>query len=86
MNKDNKNTEVDNTDKKLHISDVIHSIFGEYHEMSVKYIKEYERELYRMSDIDKEKLYTQSLIASFISRAKSEAIEECIKVLKKYCV
>jgi len=23
MNKDNKNTEVDNTDKKLHISDVI---------------------------------------------------------------
>ena len=78
MNKDNKNTEVDNTDKKLHISDVIHSIFGEYHEMSVKYIKEYERELYRMGDIDKEKLYT--------SRAKSEAIEECIKVLKKYCV
>jgi hypothetical protein len=25
MNKDNKNTEVDNTDKKLHISDVISS-------------------------------------------------------------
>jgi hypothetical protein len=78
MNKDNKNTEVNDIDKKLHISDVIHSIFGEYHEMSVKYIKEYERQLYRMGDIDKEKLYT--------SRAKSEAIEECIKVLKKYCV
>jgi hypothetical protein len=78
MNKDNKNTEVDSTDKKLHISDVIHSIFGEFHEMSVKYIKEYERELYRVGDIDKEKLYT--------NRAKSEAIEECIKVLKKYCV
>ena len=27
MNKDNKNTEVDNTDKKLHISDVMFSIF-----------------------------------------------------------
>ena len=26
MNKDNKNTEVDNTDKKLHISDVRNSI------------------------------------------------------------
>jgi hypothetical protein len=78
MNKDNKNTELNDTDKKLHISDVIHSIFEEYHEMSVKHIKEYERELYRMGDIDKEKLYT--------SRAKSEAIEECIKVLKKYCV
>jgi len=26
MNKDNKNTEVDNTDKKLHISDVINSV------------------------------------------------------------
>jgi hypothetical protein len=26
MNKDNKKTEVDSTDKKLHISDVIHSI------------------------------------------------------------
>jgi hypothetical protein len=26
MNKDNKNTEVDNTDKKLHISDVMNSI------------------------------------------------------------
>jgi hypothetical protein len=78
MNKDNKRDELENMDKKLHISDVIHSIFGEYHEMSVKYIKEYERELYRIGDIDKEKLYT--------SRAKSEAIEECIKVLKKYCV
>ena len=27
MEKDNKNTEVDNTDKKLHISDVMFSIF-----------------------------------------------------------
>lgn len=78
MNTDNKNTEHDNTDKKLHISDVIHSIFGEFHEMSVKYIKEYERELYKLGDIDKEKLYT--------NRVKSEAIEECIKVVKKYCV
>jgi len=78
MEEVNKNREVDNTDKKLHISDVIHSIFSEYHEMSVKYIKEYEREFYRIGDIDKEKLYT--------SKAKSEAIEECIKVLKKFCV
>ena len=69
--------DLDKSDEKLHTSDVIHSIFSEYHEMSVKYIKEYERELYRVGDIDEEKLYT--------SRAKSEAIEECIKVLKKIC-
>ena len=32
MNIDNKNTEVDNTDKKLHISDVIPRYkFGTYH-------------------------------------------------------
>jgi len=30
MNKDNKNTEVDNTDKKLHISDVMNSTFTEF--------------------------------------------------------
>lgn len=29
MNKDNKNTELDNTDKKLHISDVMFSSFYE---------------------------------------------------------
>jgi hypothetical protein len=45
--------------------------FTEYHEMSVKYIKECE--LYKVGDIDKEKLYT--------NRSKSDAIEECIKVL-----
>jgi hypothetical protein len=28
MNKDNKNTEVDNTDKKLHISDVMCSVLS----------------------------------------------------------
>ena len=28
---DNKNTELDNTDKKLHISDVISSFFLHYH-------------------------------------------------------
>ena len=65
-------------EKQCAIHDVIHSIFAEYHEMSVKYIKEYERELYKVGDIDKEKLYT--------NRAKSDAIEECIKVLNKYCV
>ena len=31
MEKVNKNTEVDNTDKKLHISDVISSFFLHYH-------------------------------------------------------
>ena len=61
-------------ENKIH--DVIQSIFDEYDEMSVKYIKEYERELYKLGDIDKEKLYT--------NRAKSEAIEECIKMLNCY--
>jgi len=30
MNKDNKNTELDNTDKKLHISDVMYRLFDDY--------------------------------------------------------
>jgi hypothetical protein len=30
MNKDNKNAEVDNTDKKLHISDVIVSLYSDF--------------------------------------------------------
>ena len=36
MNKDNKNTEVDNTDKKLHISDVINSKLNEYYKKRYK--------------------------------------------------
>jgi hypothetical protein len=42
MEKDNKNTEVDNTDKKLHISDVIEryeKIKNEYSECMSNYIK-----------------------------------------------
>ena len=34
MGKDNKNTEVDNTDKKLHISDVIQTL-NDFHEWSL---------------------------------------------------
>ncbi len=37
MDKDNKNTELDNTDKKLHISDVIPRYkFGTYHRDSIE--------------------------------------------------
>lgn len=42
--KDTKN------EKEYTIHDVILSIFAEYQEMSAKYIKEYERELYRMGE------------------------------------
>ena len=43
MNKDNKNTEVDNTDKKLHISDVIYSIQERItnHQKDIKYWEDY---------------------------------------------
>jgi hypothetical protein len=42
MNKDNKNSEVNDTDKKLHISDVIKRIQSlkiQYHECYGKYIQ-----------------------------------------------
>lgn len=45
MNKDNKNTEVDNTDKKLHISDVI-----------TRCIHDFVNELVISENIDKNKL------------------------------
>jgi formylmethanofuran dehydrogenase subunit E len=34
MNKDNKNTELDNTDKKLHISDVMCCFCGKLHKQA----------------------------------------------------
>ena len=37
MNKDNKNTELKNTDKKLHISDVSDSLFNRLKELIVEY-------------------------------------------------
>jgi hypothetical protein len=37
MNKDNKNTELDNTDKKLHISDVIFWFKLRWLKMKTKY-------------------------------------------------
>ena len=37
MDKDNKNTELDNTDKKLHISDVSVSLFNKLKDCMVEY-------------------------------------------------
>ena len=54
MNKDNKNTELDNTDKKLHISDVIKSLPTEQdciitgHERKSKLPIEYDKNSYEL--------------------------------------
>jgi hypothetical protein len=37
MNKDNKNIELNNTDKKLHISDVSDSLFDKLKEVMIEY-------------------------------------------------
>jgi hypothetical protein len=75
MNKDNKNTEVNDTDKKLHISDVMNSILNELNDKSIEYIKKYECSLYSVGEIDS---------MTMIYKEQSDAVEECIKIVKKY--
>ena len=58
MNKDNKNTEVDNTDKKLHISDVSDD-FVNWFEDRESYLKQYkkiQKELGNMCNLTKKEL------------------------------
>lgn len=69
--------ENENNDKQCNIQNVIHSLFKEYDDLSKNYIKKYESCLYSVGEIDEmTKLWS----------AKSDAVEECIKILKKYYV
>ena len=55
MNKDNKNTELDNTDKKLHISDVMCSLLcliGILMKISKKGETDLLEKMYKNGDID----------------------------------
>jgi hypothetical protein len=73
MNKDNKNTEVDNTDKKLHISDVIHSI-------SPQILKE----LYQMGFDDG---WNEMSNTEYSHDSEVKGFDKVIEELyKKYCV
>lgn len=75
MDKDNKRTESDNTDKKLHISDVMNGILNELNGKHIEYIKKYECSLYSVGDIDS---------MTIVYKEQLNAVEECIKIVKKY--
>jgi hypothetical protein len=66
MNKDNKNTEVDNTDKKLHISDVSDSLFDRLKEVIIEYCS-----LTDDSSIDTELEYHIKRYETYIHRTKT---------------
>jgi hypothetical protein len=66
MNKDNKNTEVDNTDKKLHISDVSDSLFDRLKEVIIEYCS-----LTDNSSIDTELEYHIKKYETYIHRTKT---------------
>ena len=69
MEKDNKSTETDNTDKKLHIYDVMSSILNDL---------EYEKNNYEEpSSYMEDEYYVRC-------KAKAEAFEEAINIVKKY--
>jgi hypothetical protein len=73
MEEVNKNTELDNTDKKLHISDVIHSI-------SPQILKE----LYQMGFNDG---WNQMANTEYLHYSEVKGFDKVIEELyKKYCV
>jgi hypothetical protein len=73
MNKDNKSTEVNDTDKKLHISDVIHSI-------SPQILKE----LYQMGFDDG---WNEMSNTEYSHDSEVKGFDKVIEELyKKYCV
>ena len=71
MNKDNKNTEFDNTDKKLHISDVMKSILSELNDKKDLYIK-YNNDENSYTSLDNYYRYA------------ADGIKEAIKIVEKY--
>ena len=77
MEKDNKNTEVDNTDKKLHISDVSNSVFSITEEQLSELIEKVGYKITGM--LDKEGRSTKGL-------ALTNSVSDTIRTyLKKHC-
>lgn len=77
MDKDNKKTELDNTDKKLHISDVMHSI-----------LVEMLKEVYKRANADgSAEIYNAEFIGTNVHQALPIEGEGKVvnDVLKKYC-
>jgi hypothetical protein len=66
MNTDNKNEELDNTDKKLHISDVSDSLFDRLKEVIIEYCS-----LSDNSSIDTELEYHIKRYETYIHRTKT---------------
>jgi hypothetical protein len=66
MKEVNKNTEVDNTDKKLHISDVSDSLFDRLKEVIIEYCS-----LTNDSSIDTELEYHIKRYETYIHRTKT---------------
>lgn len=79
MDTENKNTELDNTDKKLHISDVMSSILKDYQD-KLKNITEkidsLEKIYHNLSHL-KVKEYN-------ILKGKRTQLIECVEVIQKY--
>lgn len=79
MDTENKNTELDNTDKKLHISDVMNSILNDYQD-KLKNITEkidsLEKIYHNLSHL-KVKEYN-------ILKGKRTQLIECVEVIQKY--
>ena len=79
MDTENKNTELDNTDKKLHISDVMNSILNDYQD-KLKNITEKidtKKKIYHNLSHLKVKEYN-------ILKGKRTQLIECVEVIQKY--
>ncbi len=78
MNKDNKNTELDNTDKKLHISDVRNSIQNR--------IQKHNEEISLYRKIIQSNIHDTTTVKQYVELIRSEeiSIRECNMILE-YC-
>jgi hypothetical protein len=72
MNKDNKNTELNNTDKKLHISDVMNSILTDLEKIKNDHI-----------EVRSESSYDKSMKERMDGGIS--ALDKAITVVKRYC-
>ena len=79
MDKDKKNTGLDNTDKKLHISDVINSIQNRIHQHNVAISLYKETITLNINDTSKVRQYGDLI------RDEEIAIRECQSILE-YCL
>jgi len=75
MNNVNENTELDNTDKKLIISDVMNSILNELEELKTKYSDQSKISVTEFEDN----------VSHFKFVGKVRGLKEAMKIVKKYC-